>query len=170
MRTLTQLTGQQVLRTWTPSSTSGTSWINAFGGFRTHPGHSRSSPTPWLRSGRILILGQSIGLSDACPGVVDCAFRHVGVIPAINVSFQYDWMNVRKCGTNPYLDYHFIFYIISGISRQIVIPHSPRPIALSFAPDSLRHLSKQKFSNLKLSSSSYAMISKGSPNCFEQCI
>ena len=54
--------------------------------------------------------------------------------------------------------------MISGISRQMVIPHSP-----SFAPDRLRNFYKQKFSNLKHSSSSYAMISKCSPNCFESC-
>ena len=32
-----------------------------------------------------------------------------GIIPAINVSFQYDWMNGRNFRTNSYLDYHFVF-------------------------------------------------------------
>ena len=72
---MTQLTGQHVLMTWTPSSTSGTSGINAFRGCQTHPGQSKSSPTPWLRSGRITIVGQSIGLSEACPYAVERAFR-----------------------------------------------------------------------------------------------
>ena len=59
MRALIQLTGQHVLWVWYLSSTSETPWINAFSGFQTHPGQYRSSPTPPLRSGRILILGQS---------------------------------------------------------------------------------------------------------------
>ena len=49
-------------RSWSPPDTSGATWINAFGGFQTHPGQSRSSPTPWLRSDRILILGQICSL------------------------------------------------------------------------------------------------------------
>ena len=40
------------------------------------------------------------------------------------------------------------FDMISGISDQMAIPHSHRQILLSFAPDRLRHLYKQKFSNL----------------------
>ena len=37
---------------------------------------------------------------------------------------------------------------ISGICRHMVIPHSPWPIVLNFAPDRLRLFYKQKFSNL----------------------
>ena len=89
-----------------PSSTSGASWMNAFASFRTHTGQSKSSPMPWLNHGRISILEQPIDLSEECPGVVERAFKHVGVIPAITVSFQYD---NRNFGANPYLDYHFVF-------------------------------------------------------------
>ena len=77
--------------------------------FQTHPGQSTSSLTPWLRSCRISILDQSVGLSDAWHGAVKRAFGHVGVISTINVSFQYDWMNIRNFGTYPYLDYYFVF-------------------------------------------------------------
>ena len=87
------LTGQHVLHTWTPTSTSGISWINAFGGVQTHPVQPRSSTAASLRSGRVLTLGESVGLSEACLGFEEHAFRHVGVIHAINVSFQYDKMN-----------------------------------------------------------------------------
>ena len=104
-----QLAGQHVLQTWIQWSTCGISWINVFGGLQTHAGQSRSSPSPWLRSGRISILGQPVGLSEACPGIVEHALRHVGLISAINVSFQYHWMNGRNFGTNPYLDYHIAF-------------------------------------------------------------
>ena len=52
------------------------------------------------------ILGQSVGLSEACPDVLEHAFRHMGVMPAINMSFQCDWMNGRNFGTNPYLDHY----------------------------------------------------------------
>ena len=114
MRALTQLTGYYVRWTWTPSSTSETSWINAFGGYQTHPGQSRSSRMPWLRSGRISILENAIDLSEACPSIVARAFRHLGVIPAINVSFQYDWMNGRNFKKNPYPDYHFVFRLGLG--------------------------------------------------------
>ena len=48
------------------------------------------------------------------------------------------------------------FVMVSGISRQIVIPHSSWPILLSFDPDMLRHFYKQKCSNSKHSSSTYA--------------
>ena len=83
-------------------------WINALSGSQTHPGQSRSSPIP-MRSGGIWILGNAIDLSEACLSIVERAFKHLGVIPAINVSFQYDWLNGRNFGTNPYLDYHFVF-------------------------------------------------------------
>ena len=167
MRALTHFTGQHVSQTWTPSNTFGTSWISAFGGFRTRPGQSRSSPTPWLKSGRISILGPSVGLSEACPGIVERTFKHVGVIPTINVSFQYDWMNGRNFGTNTYLDYCFVFR--HGFGNLSSSDYSPFALA-NFAPDRLRHFYKQKFSNLKHLSSSYAMISSCSPNCFEQCM
>ena len=62
------------------------------------------------------------------------------------------------------------FDMISGTSRRMIIPQSPWPILISFAPDSLRHFYKQKFSNLKHSSPTYSMIFKCSNNCYEQCI
>ena len=155
MRASTHLTGQHVLRTLFSSNTSITSWINAFGGFQTHPGQSRCSLTPWLRSGRISILGKSVGLSDACLGVVERAFRHVGIIPAIN---QYGWMKDRNLVTNIYLDYHFAFrHDFGNLSSN---HYSPFALAffVSFAPDMPRHVYKQTFLNLKHSSSSYAMM------------
>ena len=33
----------------------------------------------------------------------------VGVIAAVDVSLQYDWMNGRNFGKSPYLDYYFVF-------------------------------------------------------------
>ena len=54
-------------------------------------------------------------------GAVERALRHAGVIPTVNVSFQYDCMNGRNFGANPYLDYHF-FGLISRTSRQMVFP------------------------------------------------
>ena len=75
----TILTGQHVLQTWTPSSTSETTWKNAFGCFQTHPGQSMSSPTPWLRPGRISILGQSVGLSKharRCKACIEARGAH----------------------------------------------------------------------------------------------
>ena len=54
------------------------------------------------------------------------------------------------------------FYMISGFPRQMVIPHSPWLVLLSFAPDKLRHFYKQQFLNLKHSPSSDAMIFMGS--------
>ena len=83
--------------------------INALGGFQTHPGQFRSAPKPCLRYGRISISGISVGLSEASPGVVERVFKHVGAIPAIDVSFQCDYINGRSFGANPYLDYYFAF-------------------------------------------------------------
>ena len=70
-----------------------------------------------------------------------------------------EWM-VAILGQIHILIITLFFDMISGISGQMVIPHSPRPIVLSFAPDRLRHFYEQKFSNLKHSSSSHGVISK----------
>ena len=117
-----------------PSSTSGTSWINTFGGFQTHSGHSRSSPTPWLGSGKISILGHSVGLPEAWTGVVERSFRHVGVEPSMCHFNMIEWI-VAILGQIHISIITLFFVMISGISRQMVIPLSPWPVLLSCAPD-----------------------------------
>ena len=61
----------------------------------------------------------------------------MGVIPAINVSFQYDWMNGHNFGTNPYLDHSFVFRHDFGNLSSNGHSHSPWPVLLSVAPDGL---------------------------------
>ena len=56
---------------------------------------------------------------------------------------------------------------ICRLQKKWLIP--VRPILLIVAPDRLRHFYKQTFSHLKHSPSCFAMISKRSPDCFEQC-
>ena len=87
----------------------GASWINSFGGFQTHPGQSRSSPTPWLRSE-----SKSIDLETICRLIISMPRRCWACIQAREVHARYwcvlsIWLNGRIFGTNPYLDYHFVF-------------------------------------------------------------
>ena len=128
-------------------------------------GSPRSHQRPGWGLACYRFLGQSVG-SEACPAVVERAFCYVGVILTINVSFQYDWMNGCNFGTNPYLDYQ-CFSTSLNLSSNGYSPFTLANFA-QFCPG-LKHFYKQKFSNFKHLSSSYAMISKYSPYCFEPC-
>ena len=157
--------GQHVLQTWTHRASRGHHGSTHSAASKTHLGQPMSSPTSWLRSCRISILGEFAGLSEAFPGVVGHTFRHVGSYPLLMWPFyMIEWM-FAILGQIHLSIITLFLVMITGISRQMVIPHSPWPILLRCVPDRLRHFYKKKLLNLKHSSSSYAMISECSPNC-----